>query len=176
MDYPIITTERLRLRGWTPTDIDAFARLNANAEFMAYLGAGVPISRAESWRVMTMIIGHWVLRGYGLWVVEDKFTGEFVGRVGLLKMEEWPALEVGWGIHPEHGGKGFATEAAKAAADWAFRNLDCESLISIIDPRNDASKAVATRIGGGFDRTEFVKDRDCDIFKVTKVQFYQNHP
>jgi len=174
MDYPIITTDRLRLRGWAESDLDAFARLNANAEFIAYLGGGVPISRAESWRVMAMAIGHWVLRGYGLWVVEDKLSGEFIGRVGLLKMDDWPALEVGWGIHPEHFGKGYATEAAKASADWAFNNLDCDSLISIIDPRNTASKAVAKRIGSRFDRIEFVRDRECEIFKVTKEQFYQN--
>ncbi len=173
MDYPIITTERLRLRGWAESDLDAFANLNANADFMTYLGDRKPIDRAESYRVMMMLVGHWALKGYGLWLVEDRYSHEFIGRVGLLYPEGWPALEVGWGIHPSHWGKGYATEAGSAAADWAFQSLGCESLISIIDPNNNASKAVAMRLGEQYDHNEFVKDRDCEIFKMTKTDFYQ---
>ena len=169
MDYPIITTDRLRLRGWTDTDIDAFARLNANSEFMTFLGNRTPIDRAESYRVMMMVVGHWALKGFGLWLVEDRYSHEFIGRVGLLYPDGWPALEVGWGIHPEHQGMGYATEAATASADWAFQNLNCESLVSIIDPNNTPSKAVAERIGEHYDHNEFVKDRDCEIFKMTKT-------
>jgi len=175
MDYPIIETERLRLRGWNESDLDGFSKLNANAEFIAYLGGGVPIDRAESFKVMLSIIGHWTLLGYGLWLVEDKASGNFIGRIGLLNLEDWPAIELGWGIHPNNWGKGYATEAAIASADWAFTNLHLDSLISIIDPRNAGSKAVARRIGEKYDRTEFVKDRDCDIFKITKDDFYQKH-
>ncbi|MDX1472590.1 MAG: GNAT family N-acetyltransferase, partial [Reinekea sp.] len=113
------------------------------------------------------------LKGYGLWLVEDRYSHEFIGRVGLLYPEGWPALEVGWGIHPNHWGKGYATEAGSAAADWALESLGCESLISIIDPNNNASKAVAMRLGEQYDHNEFVKGRDCEIFKMTKTDFYQ---
>ena len=87
MEIPILESDRLRLRGWRESDLEAYARLNANAEFMRFLGAGVPISRAESFRVMATIVGHWQLRGYGLWLVEEKHSGRFVGRVGLLRFE-----------------------------------------------------------------------------------------
>jgi RimJ/RimL family protein N-acetyltransferase len=170
--YPTLKTERLTLRGWQPSDLDGFTDLNAHPDFMTYFGNGQPITRVESHRVMCQIVGHWVLRGYGLWVVEETETGKFVGRVGLLQPEGWPSLEVGWGIHPNFWGKGYATEAARASAQWAFTHLECDSLISIIDPRNDPSKAVAIRLGESLDRTEFVKDRECEIFKMTKDHFF----
>lgn len=175
MNIEPIETDRLRLRGFTPDDADAFARLNANPEFIRYLGNGQPIDAGESWRVMSLLVGHWTLRGFGMWLVEEKDSGAFVGRVGLWYPESWPAIELGWGIHPDFWGKGYASEAAIASARWAFENLALESLISVIDPRNLASKKVAERIGETFDRTEFVKDRDCDIYRITRETFLSRH-
>lgn len=174
MDIPIIETDRLRLRGWSEEDLPAFTRLNANPDFMTYFGSGEPISMAESFRVMASIVGHWHLKGFGLWLVEERATGAFVGRVGLLNMPEWPSTEVGWGIHPDFWGRGYATEAAIASAQWGFENLPLDFLISIIDPRNAPSIAVAERIGEQFDRTEFFKDRDCSIYKVMRHAFYEH--
>lgn len=176
MDIPVLVTDRLRLRGWSLDDLPAFTRLNANPDFMTYFGNGQPITQTDSWKVMATIAGHWHLTGFGLWLVEERDTGAFVGRVGLIHMDEWPATEVGWGIHPEHWGKGYATEAAAASAYWGFQNLSLDSLISIIDPRNQPSIAVAERLGEQFDRTDFFKDRDCSIYKVSKTDFLARYP
>ena len=87
-------TERLILREFRENDFDAYAAMCADAEVMRFLG-GV-MKRMDAWRQMAMFIGHWRLRGYGLWAVEEKATGEFIGRVGLLNPEGWPGLEVAW--------------------------------------------------------------------------------
>lgn len=172
---PILETERLRLRGFEQADAPAFARLNSNAEFLTYLGDGQPLNEADSWRVLAFLMGHWALRGFGMWLVEEKDSGDFVGRIGLHYPHGWPAIELGWGIHPEHWGKGYAREAAIACGHWGFQNLELESLISVIDPRNQNSIKVAERIGEQYDRTEFVKDRDCLIYMVTREAFYQHN-
>ena len=77
------------------------------------------------------------------------------------------------GLVPAPGRVVAGSVAGSAAADWALESLGCESLISIIDPNNNASKAVAMRLGEQYDHNEFVKGRDCEIFKMTKTDFYQ---
>lgn len=174
MEIPIIETSRLRLRGWSLADADAFAMLNANADFARYIGGGQPINKAESWRVLAILAGHWVLKGFGYWVVEDKKTSDFLGRVGIWEPEGWPGIEVGWGISPDYWGKGYATEAALAAIEWGFTYLDTPELISLIHPENKASKSVALKVGEVYSHSQTVMGKQCDIFKLTKTQYLQN--
>ena len=142
-----LTTERLILRMFRESDLDAYAEMCGDVEVMKYLGDGKPKGRAEAWLMMASYLGHWELRGYGLWAVEDKATGEFVGRIGLLNPEGWPGLEVAWTLARERWGKGFATEGAKAALEYAFSVLKLEHVISLIHPDNAASIRVALRVG-----------------------------
>jgi RimJ/RimL family protein N-acetyltransferase len=89
--------------------------------------------------------GHWELRGYGLWVVER--AGELIGRIGLLNPEGWPGLEVGWLLGRHAWGHGYATEAARASVEYAWRELGAQELISLIAPDNTPSQRVAQRLG-----------------------------
>jgi RimJ/RimL family protein N-acetyltransferase len=91
---PTLDTERLLLRQVREEDLDAYARMMADPEVRRYLDGRV-IGREEAWRELAAWLGHWQLRGYGLWAVELKATGDFVGRVGLYSPEGWPGLEVG---------------------------------------------------------------------------------
>jgi RimJ/RimL family protein N-acetyltransferase len=143
---PILETQRLTLRGWQPADFEAFAGFMADTDVMRYLG-GHPMSRADAWRSLATTIGHWELRGYGLWAVERKSDRALVGRVGLLNPEGWPALEVGWTLGKPFWGAGYATEAANAAMRYGFLTQKVNRLISCIDPDNKASQAVAARLG-----------------------------
>src|SRR6185312_14428647 len=118
----------------------------ADPEVMRYLG-GEPLARNDAWRNMATAAGHWVLRGYGLWVVERKSDRAVMGRVGLINPEGWPGLEVGWTLGRPYWGSGYATEAARAAMDYAFLTQNVGKLISLIDPDNKASQAVARRLG-----------------------------
>ena len=147
-----IATERLVLRMFRESDLDAYARMCADAEVMRYIGDGHTLSRDEAWRNMALIIGHWQLRGFGLWAVEERRTGVLVGRVGCWQPEGWPGLEVGWALTGEFWGKGYATEAALQAIDFAFNHLGQDRVISLIQPENSDSIAVALRLGMNFER------------------------
>ena len=92
------------------------------------------------------------MRGYGLWAVEEKASGEFIGRIGLLNPEGWPGLEVAWTLARERWGNGFATEGAKAALDYAISVLKLDHVISLIHPDNAASIRVALRLGERLER------------------------
>ena len=95
MAIPRLETARLILREWQEGDFDAYARLCADPEVMRYLG-GRTFSVLEAWRHMAYLVGHWALRGFGHWAVEEKATGQFVGRLGFQEPQGWPGFEVGW--------------------------------------------------------------------------------
>lgn len=143
---PILETERLILREFRESDTDAYAEMMADPEVVRFLG-GKTLSRAEAWRTMAMVIGHWQLRGYGFWAVEERASGEMIGRVGCWRPEGWPGLEVGWTLRRAFWCRGFATEAARASVEYAFTNLGQTRVISLIAPENVASIRVAERLG-----------------------------
>lgn len=143
---PPLQTERLLLRGWRLGDFDRYADFMADPDVTRHL-TGEPMSRADAWRNMAMVAGHWSLRGYGMWAVERKSDRALIGRVGLHFPEGWPGLEVGWTLGREYWGQGYATEAARAAMRYGFLTQDVERLLSVIDVDNFPSHAVARRLG-----------------------------
>jgi len=143
----ILETERLILRPVDPDrDFEPWAKAMADANTVRYLGTK-PMNRAESWRSMAVVIGHWAIRGYGFFSLQHRETGEWVGRVGPWYPEGWPAPEVGWTISPDHLGRGYATEAALASLRYAFETLGWKQVIHVIMEGNEASMAVARKIG-----------------------------
>ncbi|KUJ77509.1 GNAT family N-acetyltransferase [Ruegeria profundi] len=145
---PRLETERLILRAPSEADLDTEAEFFAS-EASRFVGG--PLRRDETWRAIATLLGHWALRGYGFWGVEEKETGTYVGHVGLWYPEGWPEPEIGWTLMNHATGKGYATEAAQAARAYAYDILGWETAISLIDPDNHASKAVAKRLGAAFD-------------------------
>jgi RimJ/RimL family protein N-acetyltransferase len=93
---PELQTPRLRLRGWRNDDLDTYAPMCADEEVMRYIGPGATQTRAEAWRAMASFLGHWQLRGYGMWALERRDTRQLVGRVGFINPEGWPGFEIGW--------------------------------------------------------------------------------
>jgi RimJ/RimL family protein N-acetyltransferase len=142
-----IETERLLLRQFLEADVDLYARMSADPEVMRFVGRGRTRSRAEVWRSVAAALGHWVLRGYGLYAVEEKATGTFIGRIGLINPEGWPGLEAGWLLGRQHSGRGYATEGARAVVRMAYEALGATHVISLIRPENSASIRVAEKLG-----------------------------
>ncbi len=169
-DIPILETARLRLRAWREEDLDAYAELCADPEVMRYIGSGRPPERDEAWRQIAVFIGHWQLRGYGLWAVERREDGRFLGRVGLWQPEGWPGLENGWMLGRDHWGRGYATEAGAAAEEFAWRQLGAPELISLIQPENHASRRVAERLGMHLDRQDKLGENDVLVYRKRRPE------
>lgn len=163
---PAIETDRLLLRGWRDDDLDALAAMYADYRVVRYLGNPVTASRADTWRSMAMMVGHWELRGYGPWAVEEKATGALLGRSGLYNPEGWHGLEVGWIFAPQHWGKGFATEAGRASIEWAFQVLGADHVISLIHPDNVASIKVAEKCGETLEGKVDLFGRDVLVYGI----------
>jgi RimJ/RimL family protein N-acetyltransferase len=147
LEIPTLSTDRLILRPFRDEDLDAYAEICADAEVMRYLGDGMPLSRVDAWRQMAFIIGHWQLRGYGMWAVEERENGAMLGRIGFFNPEGWPGFELGWMLGRHAWGNGYATEGARAALEYAWRGLGREHVISLIRPENTPSIRVAERLG-----------------------------
>ncbi len=163
-----LETPRLLLRQFKESDLDSYAEMCADEEVMRYIGEGRALTRAEAWRNMAVILGHWHLRGYGLWAVEEKESGLLVGRAGFFNPEGWPGFELGWLLGRPHWGKGFATEAARAALDHAFSTLNRTRVISLIRPGNERSIRVAERIGEKYETTIDVSGADALLYSINR--------
>lgn len=142
-----LETPRLLLRKFRASDLDAYAQMSADAEVMKFLGTGVTLGRNDAWRSIAAILGHWQLLGYGMWAIEERQTGAFIGRAGFLDPPGWPGFEVGWVLGRQHWGRGYASEAARAALEYAFQTLRRERVISLIRPGNERSIRVAEKLG-----------------------------
>lgn len=148
LDIPVLETERLILRGMAPEDAPDLAAIHGDPEAMRYIGGKSDPSLAEAYRSIMVYTSHWSLHGCGKWAVIEKASGRLVGRTGYLDTPyEWPGLELGWTFNRTSWGKGYATESAIPARDWAFTVLGADRVISMIHPENRASQAVARWVG-----------------------------
>jgi RimJ/RimL family protein N-acetyltransferase len=163
-----LETERLRLRMFRESDLDVYARMCADPEIMRYLGEGKPLTRAEAWRSMAGILGHWQLRGYGLWAVEERATGTLIGRIGHIDPEGWPGFELGWMLDRAAWGKGYATEGARRALEYAFDEIGREHVISLIRPANVASIRVAERLGEALEGSVHILGGEALVYGITR--------
>jgi len=162
---PTLTTERLILRAPRLSDAAQHAAFYASdrAKFV-----GGPLTTEEAWRNLGLELGHWALRGFGRWVVTEKGDDTAIGIIGLWFPVGFPEHELGWDLFEGATGKGYATEAGRAARNYAYDTLGWTTLTSMINPNNAGSAAVATRLGAAF-------DYDFDHERFGKTQIWR-HP
>ena len=144
MTPPTLHTDRLTLRPNRPEDFEAYAAFYASGRSRL---RGGPLDRSDAWMVFAAEIGHWALRGYGFWAIEETATGSYCGQVGLWNPEGWPAPEVGWLMVDGHEGKGIAFEAAIEARRYAYDVLGWPKIASCIADGNTRSIRLAERMG-----------------------------
>jgi RimJ/RimL family protein N-acetyltransferase len=146
---PQLRSERLLLRRWRESDREPFAALNADPEVMEHFPR--PLTREESDAFIDRMEKHFTEQGFSMWALEVLPTGSFTGFVGLLvprfQAHFTPAVEIGWRLARQHWGRGYATEAARAALTFGFEELLLEEIVSFTVPGNIRSRRVMERIG-----------------------------
>jgi len=144
-----LTTPRLVLRTWRTTDLEPFAALSADPRVMQFMSA--PWSRAESDAFVAGAAAALEQRGWGLWAVEARASGDLVGCVGLdvpsFQAPFTPCVEIAWRLGAAHWGRGFATEAAHECLRFAFGTLALEEVVAFTVPANLRSRALMERLG-----------------------------
>ncbi len=159
---PTLETKRLILRG--PT---AEAYPNFEATFASYRSRfmGGPLNAYESWMLFAAEIGHWKVRGFGMWMIHDKLTDETYGMAGGWQPEGWPEAEIAWIIWPGAAGKGYALEATHAARDYFYNSMNWQTAVSYIDPKNLDSIRLAERLGAAKDQTAQTVDGHDAVYR-----------
>lgn len=162
---PVIETERLRLRAPMAGDLPAFLDF-VTSDRATFVGG--PMEAADGWRMFATIIGHWALRGHGLFVATQRDTGRPVGSAGILSPEGWPEPELAWHIwDATDEGKGFAQEAARAVRHW-WTGQGHPAPISLIDPENHRSRRLAERMGAAVEGEMILRGSPCLIYRHPK--------
>jgi len=159
-----LETERLVLRKPRPEDVEGLLGTYGDPEVMRYIAGGDPWTRERTRRALERWLRYWDDDGFGLFVIEDA-EGRLLGDCGLLPwdsrtwstgsrkaLREHAEVEIGWTLARAHWGRGYATEAGRAIVALAFGDLDLPRLISLIQPGNERSIRVATKLGEHYDR------------------------
>jgi RimJ/RimL family protein N-acetyltransferase len=135
------------LRRWRDDDLEAMHALNQDGRVYRYL-TGFAFSRDQTEAQLTRFREHWERHGFGIFAVEERATGRFVGRCGPAFHRLWPDdPELGWLLDPEVWGRGYATEAGAACLPPLFEEQGFERVVSIVNPENERSLRVQDRLG-----------------------------
>ena len=178
----ILTTERLILRAWRDADYQPFFEfVNSDPEVMEYFPS--TLSREESDKLAVAIQRRLDENDWGLWAVEEKASGQFVGFVGLnspqVVLPFLPCVEVGWRLSKAFWGKGYATEAAQEALAFAFTELELDEVVAFTAVLNVRSQAVMQRLGmfdtgDNFNHPSVPPDNplyEHVLYKITRAQW-----
>ena len=149
LNGPLLVTERLILRPPAAEDFEAFAEMCTEEDTMRFIGGAC--SRSQAWRQWCTLAGAWHIRGYSMFSVVERATGEWVGRLGPWQPADWPGPEIGYGVRAKFAGLGYAFEGAVAACDFAVEFLKWDELMHCIDPANIRSQTLARRLGAAND-------------------------
>lgn len=161
---PVLTTERLILRGHRIDDFEDSAALWGDPDVVRHI-SGRPSTVEEAWSRLLRHVGHWHLLGFGYWVATDRQSGAFVGEVGMVdyKRDMTPGLagrpEAGWVLRTSAHGRGLATEAVGAMLKWADTVLEAPTTVAIFNPEHSASIRVAEKVGYSVIGTATYRDR-----------------
>jgi len=160
----IVETERLVLRPPVAADVQTMFEIHQDPEVMRFVGKPGDISVA--WRNVAMMIGHWQMRGYGMWIVVKRDDGEVIGRAGLWNEAGGPGLELGWLIRKSAWGRGYATEAARAALGWAWQHSGHDHIVSVIHAENQPSIRIAEKLGQRLEKSEMVNGSEMLTYGI----------
>lgn len=176
-------TPRLILRQWCEADLAPFAQLNADPQVMKYFPS--MLTATQSAQMVERIKKHFCEYGFGLWAVELKETGEFVGFIGLSVPQFTayftPCIEIGWRLAAAFWNRGYASEGAKAVLAFGFQECRLDQVVSFTVPANKPSRRVMEKIGMSYiDNFDHPSLPDGDplkrhvLYTITKKRWEEN--
>ena len=143
---PVLSSERIILRGWQDSDFHPYTTLVSDPVMMRFIGGGA-MSYKEARKEFDGMREQWIDRKIGIFVIADKTSDELLGFTGLFESPLINEPELSWSLSAKNHGKGYASEAAVLARNWAFREHNIGPLMSLVHPDNISSKRVAERLG-----------------------------
>lgn len=162
----VLQTERLTLVTPEAGHFPAYRQFYASANDLAGRYSA-PRREDEAWTIMAGDIGHWSLRGFGMFVVTRKSDGDVIGGCGLYHPQGWPSHELTWWLLPTARGTGFATEASRAVIGFGYDRLGWPQVETYIRDNNGPARRLAERLGGLVDRREIFPDGvERDVFRL----------
>ncbi len=160
---PEVQTPRLTLRPLRHSDFPGMRDLYAHDATARFIGG--TCNDEDAWRRMATLVGHVALRGYGVWAIEERETGAFVGYCGPWYPHGWPEPEIAWSLRAAFHGRGYATEAARHARRYAYEVLGWRTAVSCIALENEASIRVALRLGATLEATTVNRGWNIGIYR-----------
>ncbi|MBC8411699.1 MAG: GNAT family N-acetyltransferase [Rhodobacteraceae bacterium] len=143
---PVLSSERIILRGWQNSDFHPYTTLVSDPVMMRFVGGGA-MSYKKARKEFDGMREQWIDRKIGIFVIADKTSNELLGFTGLFESPLLDEPELSWSLSAKNHGKGYASEAAILARNWAFREHNIGPLMSLVHPNNISSKRVAERLG-----------------------------
>ena len=171
---PKLQTERLRLRMFEPTDLDAAYFLFKDREVQKYLSPTNQRSREQMAVTLQKLVGRWKERGFGIWCVTELENSRMIGYCGFQCFDKTPELELVFAFSKSFWGNGFATESAKACLKYGFENLGIEKIYAATHPENIASQKVLEKIGMDFEAESPHYQMELKIYSILSAAVLNN--
>ncbi|MFF5442503.1 GNAT family N-acetyltransferase [Streptomyces achromogenes] len=177
-----LETPRLVLRRWREEDIEPMAAVNADPEVMRWIRDGGVLDEQQTRDKVRAWDEGWETRGFGLFAVEVRATGELAGFTGFsvpdFLPEVLPAVEVGWRLGRSHWGQGLATEAGAAAVRFGFGELGLERILSIVQVGNEGSERITAKLGMRLERETVTPagGRRVRVFELSSERYARSRP
>lgn len=164
-----LETVRLRLEPYDDSHYEGLRVMESDADVMRYISKGIVKTPEETWENIRRVQARWQKYGFSWWAIKEKASRAIVGAACLqyLANVEGAPLEIGWRLVPEHNGKGYATEAAKAIIDFAAEQMGATYLVAVAAPENAPSQRVMQRLGMTYKATEQHYDVPCVVYELS---------
>ncbi len=171
MEIPVLTTARLVMRGFTGQDVEAMHQIMNGPDVLRYFPDPHPFTQEHVQQMISRRLAEWAERGYGLWAVESRAGGELMGRCGLSYIAEAGETEIDFILGVPFWGRGYATEAGRAALDYGFRELPLETIVGIVHPDNMASRHVLEKLGMRNPERKEYFEMTCLRYSIDRASF-----